>query len=52
MKAVRPVCLNCGPLPPNKVGKIAQHTRKGEGRIEGKNGIGIDSRYCYIIVLP
>ena len=27
-----------GPFPPNEVGRIAQHVRKGEGRKEGKDG--------------
>ena len=27
-----------GPFPPNNVGKIAQHDKKGEGRKEGKDG--------------
>ena len=30
--------LNWGPLPPNEVGRIAQHVRKGEGRKQGKKG--------------
>ena len=30
--AMRPVHLKWGPFPPNKVGKIAQHVRKGVGR--------------------
>ena len=29
------------PLPPNEVDKIAQHVRKGEGRIEGKDGVDL-----------
>ena len=28
--AVRPVRLKWGPVPPNEVGRIAQHVRKGE----------------------
>ena len=28
-----------GPFPPNGVGRIAQHVRKGEGRNQGKDGI-------------
>ena len=33
MKAVQTV--NRGPLPPNEVGRIAQHVREGEGKKEG-----------------
>ena len=33
--------LKWGPLPPNDVGKIAQYFRKGEGRNDGKDGIGL-----------
>ena len=32
--------LKWGPFPPNKVGKMAQHVRKGDGRKEGKDGVG------------
>ena len=28
--------LKCGPLPPNKVGRIAQHIREEEARSEGR----------------
>ena len=35
MKAVKPVIGSWSPLPPNEVGRIAQHVRKGEGRKEG-----------------
>ena len=30
-------CLQWGAFPPNEVGRITQHVRKGEGRKEGKN---------------
>ena len=30
--------LQRGPLPPNEVGRITQHVRKGEGRNEGRKG--------------
>ena len=37
MKAVRPViAIKCGLLPPNEVGRLAQHARKGQERKEGK----------------
>ena len=29
-----------GPFPPDEVGRIAQHVRRGEGRKEGKDGVG------------
>ena len=32
--------LKWGPFPPNEVGRIAQHVRKGEGKKEGKDGVG------------
>ena len=28
-----------GSFPPNEVGRIAQHVRKGEGRKEGRDGV-------------
>ena len=28
-------------LPPNEVGRIAQHVRIGEGRKDGKDGVGM-----------
>ena len=31
--------LKWGPFPPNEVGRIAQHVRKGEGRKEGLDGM-------------
>ena len=31
-------CFKWGSFPPNEVGRIAQHTRKGEGKKEGKDG--------------
>ena len=34
--------LKWGPFPPNEVGRIVQHIRKGEGRKEGKDGVGRD----------
>ena len=41
MKGVRPVITSNGdPLPPNEVGRIAQHVRKGEGRKEIREGRG------------
>ena len=38
MKAVRPVRLKWSPLPSNKVGRIPQHVREGEGSKEGITG--------------
>ena len=38
LKAVRPVVAsNGGPLPPDVVGKTAQHVRNGKGGTEGKD---------------
>jgi hypothetical protein len=37
--------LKLGLFPPNEVGRIAQHLRKGEGKKEGKDGVGL---YHYI----
>ena len=31
--------LKWGPLPPNEVGRIAQHVKKGEGGKEGMNEV-------------
>ena len=33
--------LKWGPLPPNEVGRVAQHTRKGEERKDGKDVGGV-----------
>ena len=32
--------LKWGPFPPNEIGRIAQHVGKGEGRKEGRDGVG------------
>ena len=34
------------PFPPHEGGRIAQHVRKGEGRIEGKDGAGYPTVSC------
>ena len=34
------LCTDLWPFPPNEVGRIAQHVRKGEGRNQGKDGVG------------
>ena len=40
--------LKWDPLPLNEVGRIAQNFRKGKGRNEGKDGLGmLFSVYCY-----
>ena len=31
--------LTWGPFPPNEVGRIAQHVRKGDGRKERRKGL-------------
>ena len=42
-----------GPFPPNEVGGIAQHVRKGEGRKDGKDEVGIIFQYTISpILLP
>ena len=33
--------LKWGPIPPNEVGRVAQHIRKGEGRKEAKDLVGM-----------
>ena len=32
--------LKWDPFPPNEVGRVPQHVRKGEERKEGKDGVG------------
>ena len=34
--------LKWGPLPPNEIGRIAQHVSNGKGGKEGKDGVGFD----------
>ena len=37
-----------GLFPPNEVGSIAQHIMKGEGRKEGKDGVGKYWEPCHV----
>ena len=46
--------LKWGPLPPNEVGRIAQHVKEEEGRRERKNKEYSDAPYCIfpLVFLP
>ena len=46
MEAVRPVIASCGPLPPNEVGRIAQHIRQEEKGM--KDNIGPEQLKLHI----
>ena len=41
--------LKWGPLPPNYVGRIAQHVRKGDGRKGGRDRLGLVPRTSYVL---
>ena len=57
-RLMKVLCLKWGPFPPNEVGRIAQHVKKGERWSEGKDGecylyclihLNVQSIPCYIL---
>ena len=45
--------LKWGPSPPNEVGRISQHVRKGEGRKKGwDGGVGVEAITRSLAIIP